>query len=335
MSESIHPIAERIRRRRLSARDAVLVIAVAALLLLLFTGSSIRRQGKEMDPGIIRSVVLAVGEPAGWLADRLPLDDAAHNLTGWLSPDDKAGGPGSFDAATPVAGRGTGAVTPDAFDPAAIGAKPRPPRRLRTLLVTGDSMAQPLDVELARRLAGNVGVVRDVRVGTGISKSLLLDWGSLSVRQTRKHHPEAIVVFIGANEGFAIERPRGGPVDCCGSGWAAAYANRARRMMDTYRQQGAARVYWLLLPLPRDGERMRIARVVNAAVEAAAGPFRAQVRLLDMARLFTPRGRYRDSMDIDGKQSIVREPDGIHLNDKGSKLAADAVQAALDADFGR
>jgi len=57
--------------------------------------------------------------------------------------------------------------------------------------------------------------------------------------------PDAIVVFIGANEGFAVPGPGGRQLDCCGPGWAAVYAGRVRRMMNTYRQAGAARVYWL------------------------------------------------------------------------------------------
>ena len=105
-------------------------------------------------------------------------------------------------------------------------------------------------------------------------------------------------------------------------------------MMNTYRQGGAARVYWLTLPLPRGGERQEIARAVNAAIEVAAQPYRAQVRVLDMTTLFTPGGRYRDAMDVDGRRRIVREADGIHLNQAGAELAADAVQAALRRDFG-
>jgi hypothetical protein len=57
------------------------------------------------------------------------------------------------------------------------------------------------------------------------------------------------------------------------------------------------------------------------------------VRVLDLADLFTPDGRYRVSMDVGGRETVVREPDGIHLNDAGSQLAADAVQRALAADF--
>jgi hypothetical protein len=38
-------------------------------------------------------------------------------------------------------------------------------------------------------------------------------------------------------------------------------------------------------------------------------------------------------MDIDGKQTIVRESDGIHLDEEGSSLASDLVLEAVDGDF--
>jgi hypothetical protein len=103
--------------------------------------------------------------------------------------------------------------------------------------------------------------------------------------------------------------------------------------MNTYRRDGTARVYWLTLPLPRDKDRQAVARVVNAAVRAAAAAYRAQVRVLDMTALFTPDGRFRESMEVDGRTQLVRQADGIHLNETGSELAADAVQRAIGADF--
>ena len=335
-------ILDRPTGRRLRARDAVLCVFVTALLLVLLEGRSIRNSGEKMDPGVQRTAVLAVGKPAGWLADRLPLADVVSSATAWLSPDDKlTGGAGSFE--TPPAGAGAAAVagtaaaapiTPDAFDPAALGEKPKPLAKLGTLLVTGDSLAQPLDVELARRLASKgVKTVRDAHLGTGISKTDIVDWGQLSSLQVRKDKPDAVVMFMGANEGFPIPGAGGKLVQCCGADWAALYATRARRMMDTYRRKGAARVYWLTLPLPRDGARQKIARSVNAAILVAAEPFRAQVRVLDMTALFTPRGRYRAAMAIAGRNTIVRRPDGIHLNDAGARLAADNVIARLRGDF--
>jgi hypothetical protein len=228
-------------------------------------------------------------------------------------------------------------VSPDSFDPADLGAKPDPPRPLATLLVTGDSLAMPLDVETARRMAQRdegVDVQRDPHVGTGLSKSDLLDWGKLSTQHVREREPDAVVVFIGANEGFPLPGPDGENIDCCGLAWAAAYATRARLMMNTYRQGGSARVYWLTLPIPRDDDLARVARTVNAAIEVAAQPFRAQVRVLDMTELFTPGGRYRDAMTVDGRRRIVREADGIHLNNAGAAVAAGVVLAAVRRDFG-
>jgi hypothetical protein len=104
--------------------------------------------------------------------------------------------------------------------------------------------------------------------------------------------------------------------------------------MNTYRQAGAARVYWLLLPGPRDRDRQEIARAVNLADAVAAQAYRAQVRVIDLHRVFTPDGRYRDAMPVGGRDAIVRQADGVHLNQAGAEVAAGPVLRALRADFG-
>src|SRR3954469_20878003 len=177
--------------RRFRARDGVVALLVCAALLVVFKGDSLRRQGERMDPGVARDLVLLVGRPAGRVADALPFARATDDATAFLSPDDDLGTAG---ACARVA-QGTGAqippVTPDAFDPAAIGVKPPARRALKTLLVTGDSMVQPLDAKLAGALAGRgVKVTRDPHLGTGISKTFLVDWGQLSTDQTRKLKPD-------------------------------------------------------------------------------------------------------------------------------------------------
>lgn len=320
----------------MKARDAVRLVAAATVLLVLFEGSGVESGGKQIDPGTERSIVLAIGKPTGWIADRLPFSAWADSALAFISPDEDLSGQKGFDEQPTEGnpGKGPSPVTVDQFDPAALGAKPKSPGKLKTLLVTGDSLSLPLDSELAKRLTvKGVKVVRDPHVGTGISKAGVVDWAKLSAQQVDDHHPDAVVVFIGANEGFPLPVPGGDKVDCCGPDWAAAYANRVRRMMNTYRQGARARVYWLTLPIPRDGDLAEVARAVNAAIEVAAEPFRAQVRVLDMTSLFTPGGRYRDAMTVDGRKQIVRDPDGIHLNDTGAGLAADRVLAAIRRDF--
>ena len=55
--------------------------------------------------------------------------------------------------------------------------------------------------------------------------------------------------------------------------------------------------------------------------------------MIDTVPTFTPGNRYRDTITINGQPTIVREADGIHLNNVGSSLAAKFVLAALDRDF--
>jgi lysophospholipase L1-like esterase len=328
---------QRGRRRAFRARDALLVVGLCALLLALFEGGSVRKAGEEMNPGIGRDAVLAVGKPAAWLAGRLPLAHAGHRFTAFLSPDHNLGDNGQgFRAAqlSPGAPGSVPPVTPDAFDPSALGARNPAPRPLHTVLVTGDSMSMPLDDDLARTLdPKGIHVVEDPHVGTGISSTLLLDWGQEATAQVKSDHPDAVVVFIGANDGFSMPDPAGVQVPCCSAKWAAIYATRARLMMNTWRRAGIARVYWLTLPAPRDSTREAIAKVVDAAVEVAAQPWQDQVRIIDTVPVFTPGDRYRDAMPVNGTQTIVRQADGIHLNDAGSQVAANIVLAAITRDF--
>src|ERR1700709_1467206 len=80
-------ILDRPTGRVLRARDALICVFVAVILLLLIEGASIRNTGKKMDSVVQPTVVPAVGHPAGWLADQLPLAAAADKLTSSLSPD--------------------------------------------------------------------------------------------------------------------------------------------------------------------------------------------------------------------------------------------------------
>jgi uncharacterized protein len=326
------------RLRRFSARDAVLATALIAFLLLIFSGGSVKRAGEELNPGLGRDIVLAVGRPAAWVAEQLPFSEIGHTLTGWLSPDQKLVGIGFEEGA---AGAGAGGaqggpspVTPEWFDGRALGEAARRPR-LKKLLVTGDSLSTPLDTELGQRLTPDgVDVVRDPHLATGISRTDLVDWGKLSATQVADDHPEAVVIFIGANEGLPMPGPNGKDVSCCGAEWAAIWANRARQMMDNYRQHGTAKVYWLTVPAARDPDRKPIVDAVNAAVYAAAAPYRSQVRVVDLNSVFTPGDRFREAMEVDGSETIVREPDGIHLNRDGSALAAEIVEREVARDFG-
>ena len=176
--------------------------------------------------------------------------------------------------------------------------------------------------------------IRDAHLGTGISKTDIVDWGLLSSKQVKEEQARRDRDVHGRQRGLPVPRRGRQEVDCCGPEWAVIYAKRVRSMMDTYRRDGDARVYWLTLPRPAP-RRQQVARTVNAAIGVAAQPFRSQVRVLDMSDVFTPGGRYRAAMTVDGREKLVRRPDGLHLNDAGTGVAVDVVLARLRADFAK
>ncbi len=107
------------------SRDALVVVFLSVVVLVLFEGSSVRHAGDDMQPGLERDVVRAVGEPAGWVSDRLPFDEWGDDALAFLE-DEGASEAGRLRrrAARPPP-RGVPPVSPDSFDPAELGAEPR------------------------------------------------------------------------------------------------------------------------------------------------------------------------------------------------------------------
>ena len=199
----------------------------------------------------------------------------------------------------------------------------RPRGRPLTLLATGDSMIQIVDSYLKQRLRGRMRVQSEARISTGISKPFLLDWVAMARRQALARRPNVTVMFIGANDGFPI-----GGVQCCGRRWIEGYASRARRMIRSYRRRGSAKVYWLTLPAPRKPDFARIYRAVNTALRRASTAFAGAGRIIDTARVFTPGGRFRSTLN--GR--VVRQADGVHLNTTGASIAANLIIRRLRRD---
>lgn len=200
------------------------------------------------------------------------------------------------------------------------------------VLATGDSMIQIVDSFLAQKLRPQHFRVRnDDHVGTGISKPFLLDWVTHARKLARSYRPTATVVFLGANEGFPLTYA-GRRVNCCSRAWRMAYSARAQAVMHSFARGGEGRVYWLTLPAARPSHWNRIYGAVNVALTSAARREGDPVRLLDMGRVFTPSGRFQQTIRRGGHRVSVRNPDGIHLNVAGARIAADIVVRRMRRD---
>ncbi len=209
--------------------------------------------------------------------------------------------------------------------------RPRPTRAhpLR-LLITGDSLVGYLGPQLANEVA-ETGVVRpqvDVHNGTGLTRPFFVDWASLAVQQVARYHPDAIVVMLGANDDIGMPLPNGQVAGEGSPEWAAEYQRRLEIVMGILSQRGRAPVLWLTLPMARETRRSHDYALINAAGRQAARAV-PSMRVVEVGERFTPGGRYRDAMAIGGRRRIVRQADGVHLNQAGSELAADIALDAL------
>jgi hypothetical protein len=103
-------------------------------------------------------------------------------------------------------------------------------------------------------------------------------------------------------------------------------------MMRSYRRGGRSLVYWMTLPAPRGANFARVFNAVNPAIRRAAARVGSGVRVIELGRVFTPGGRFRQSVTYHGKTVSARQPDGVHLSAAGARIAASIVIARLRAD---
>jgi hypothetical protein len=71
---------------------------------------------------------------------------------------------------------------------------------------------------------------------------------------------------------------------------------------------------------------------VNRALRRAAASFGAQVRLIDLHRVFSPDGRFHRVIRYRGRRVVARQGDGVHLSPAGASIAAGLIVRALRRD---
>ena len=212
------PPRPRSRPRRAAtsrARDALIVhrpVHAAAARLRGPLDPPLGR-GDDSPAGSARSCSRSGARRAA-VADALRARPTRTTSSAGRIPTTAVGGPGGFDEA-PARRRHARrpAGDPGRVRPARARRQPGPPRPLRTVLVTGDSLAQPLDAKVARAFSA-----RHRREGRARRphrhRHLASPTSSTGARSRSPRcasaQPDAVVVFMGANEGFPLPVRRSG-----------------------------------------------------------------------------------------------------------------------------
>jgi hypothetical protein len=136
---------------------------------------------------------------------------------------------------------------------------------------------------------------------------------------------------IGGNDGFNVQKADGSVYNPGDPGWETEFARRVAVVSSVLSGDGERPVYWVPPPTARDPKFNEIYASQNRAVERATEAISA-LRYVDVYSTLN-HGRYSDSLKIDGKRVLARQPDGVHFTREGAVAAVRLILAAMAEDF--
>ena len=300
------------------------VIAIALAIAVLFNSEAMVRAGEGMEPGTTRDIVLAVANPVDDVAGAIGLHLPREGLDLAFGQEDKtASGTQLEKGSTAILRRRKseqqGFAQPTAEDPLDV-------------LVTGDSQAEFLGQRLIDQSPpGLLEVTTVARNATGLTNPAFFNWEVNAEQEVADRDPDAVVMAIGGNDGFNVQTADGSLYNPGDAGWETEYARRVAVVSSVLSGDGERPVYWVPPPTARDPEFNEIYASQNRAVERATQAISA-LRYVDVYSTLN-HGRYSDSLRIDGKRVLARQPDGVHFTRDGAVAAVRLILDAMAEDF--
>jgi hypothetical protein len=183
---------------------------------------------------------------------------------------------------------------------------------------TGDLQHQGFQVQVAAYF------------GTGLLDTRF-DWLARMRQLVAQYRPDIVVVEFVGNYGLFGTRP--GIADMTPQ-FSAAWAAAAQQATDIL-SSGHAQVYWVLGPpmaKPAMEAKLRTLDEIYQGLRAPASPARRPLFVDEVKPFSDAQGGYLPSVvGPDGKQTPLRQSDGLHLTPSGTQRFADAITATLVA----
>ncbi|HVA03773.1 MAG TPA: DUF459 domain-containing protein [Acidimicrobiales bacterium] len=311
--------------RRTVAIDVLRPIAAVSKTFGLshFVGGANRAIGHTGNTGT--GVLQVEGPPAHRHKVRPP---ATRTTTAPLTRAPATGPSASTMPAPPAT---TPVTAPDGLAPLAVPTQSAPLR----LLVMGDSLGIDFGQPLVNNLAATdvVSAVLDGHIDTGLARPDYFDWQSELQRDINRYQPEAIVVFIGANDPQNFED--GSTAVAYGTpAWNAAYAKRVSAFMTAATSSGA-RVMWIGMPPMADPALNAKMENLNHIDSSQAAAHRGVTYFASWPVLSNPQGQYSAFLpNASGSEVQVRDPDGTHIAVPGAQRLSQAAIAFMGHEWG-
>jgi uncharacterized protein len=302
------------------------VLLIALAIAALFNSEAIVRAGEGMEQGTTRDVVLSIGRPLDDVAGAIGLHLPREGLDLAFGQEDKtASGTALEEGSSAILRR----RAPEGERQTAY--RQLSPGEPLEVLVTGDSEAEFLGQQLIDQgPPGMLEVETVAQNATGLTNPDFFNWELNAQQEVDARDPDAVVMAIGGNDGFNVEAGGRlyGPND---PEWQTEFARRVAVVAETFSEDGERPVYWVPPPTARDDHLNEIYATQNRAVEQAARAV-PDLRYVDVYSTLNG-GKYSDSLRIDGRRVLARQPDGVHFTLDGAIAPARLVLEQMAKDF--
>ena len=212
--------------------------------------------------------------------------------------------------------------------PVASAAKVDPAARgsVKSILLVGDSLSIGLGQQIEQALAGrsDVRFAHLGKVSSGLANPAFFDWNAQLTAQVKAHHPDLVLIMVGANDDKPLPSGDGRSLPFGSRGWDRAYGDRLAKLHAIVRAENAsAKVYFVGVPIMADKafdtEMLHVNTVLASVARTLPDSAYIETRdvLADASGGFASQGR-----GPDGALVRLRAGDGVHVSGAGSKLLA-------------
>jgi len=338
-------------------RHALLAGLACFAVWLVLDAPTLMRSAQDAPLGTRRSVAIAVLRPIAAVSDAFGLSHVVGGAQRALGHTGNTGTgvlqvegppahhhhgapplvhhtvtpPVASSSSSPVPPSTTVVTAPDGLAPLAVPTQSAPLR----LLVVGDSIGIDFGQPLVNDLAATdvVSAVLDGHIDTGLSRPDYFNWQTELSHDLTTYQPQAVVVFIGANDPQNFME--GSTSVSYGTpAWNADYAKRVGAFMALAASSGA-RVLWVGMPPMADPALNAKMEDINTIDQSEAPQYKGVTYFASWPVLSNPEGGYTAFLpDASGNEVQVRDPDGTHLAGPGAQRLSQAAIAFMGHEWG-
>jgi len=335
-----------LRQRTADSRSAVVAALTCLLLATLLTSGKIVEIAERQEFGETRDRQLAVAEQIDRVANFLSLnrpydliheirgvgDDAAQQIDSIDDvaadlglevdvPDiDQVADDGSTETDGATSTTSTTTTTTEPVGPIRSVDADNP----LTVFVGGDSQAEYLAQAVTTESDFALAVETQHEISTSLSRPDYFNWPARLREIDEEQNPEAVVLFIGANDHQDMADADGNRLVEGSEEWQLEWSRRLAITFDLL-EQPERHVFWVTQPPMRDGELDTGIDLINELAAAVIAE-RDFVSAIDIWPLFGGESGFSERVTgPDGDEIRARIDDGVHLTRSASSWVADMV----------